>query len=265
MRKIQLLVAAFAVLVAGTFVGVSDVSADQCNNTCAEDCKGLNGADQKACKLKCLGGRCGNPGAIAVAEATDEPGIDCSGDGQCNEFCDATPDPDCRVPCHRAAPGLVFSGQDTAGLVVDTKSFDQVVQMCADDALAQGCQPGAGPPITPLAELCRKTFAAYPECMTCLGVSTDEASCYICLKSIELVMEPNFCAVWQPTWCTETSRLFDACVDFGDTDAIALLEAKCAEVAKEKSLVSSWLRAPIPKEPRPLCYEFETALLCFGY
>jgi len=95
--KLQLPLVIFFILITTTFLGSysSDLSADPCGESCKTDCQGITGQERGVCMRQCLGGRCDNKGVQHAAELLGKTGFDCSADGQCNEFCDSSPDPDC--------------------------------------------------------------------------------------------------------------------------------------------------------------------------
>jgi hypothetical protein len=66
-----------------------------CIAGCNEECNLLvGGALRLNCKIACRAGRCGQYGALQLAAATEEPGLNCEFDEVCNEFCAEGPVPD---------------------------------------------------------------------------------------------------------------------------------------------------------------------------
>ncbi len=99
---------------------------DSCASTCSADCAGITGGARKDCQLACLTGRC----EMEVGGASNGPGIDCSEDGTCNEFCEVDFkagifDRDCCAPplgfCLGACPEnfgcRILDGVDTCLLI----------------------------------------------------------------------------------------------------------------------------------------------------
>ena len=188
--KITLLGLALAML-----AGCSDLNevdgavaavSDGCENSCTVDCKDVKGPERRDCTLSCLAGRCGNAGAGNAGDNAGEPGIDCSEDGVCNEFCEMDPDPDCGVPCNTENPGLVLNGSDWVG----SASQNDVLLACEAEAESQGC---VGTKDHPLLLICKYTLDEI-HCDTCIEVG-DSGNCVKCaevLLSAMLQVECKF-------------------------------------------------------------------------
>lgn len=117
----------FIVLITIPFLGSypPELNAGPCEQSCKTDCQGITGQERGVCIRQCLGGRCDNHGVQTAAQMLGKAGFDCSADGQCNAFCESTPDPDCVYfpPGHAGFAVKVFYN----GTIVDVTDGSLVV------------------------------------------------------------------------------------------------------------------------------------------
>ena len=122
----QLPLVIFIVLITIPFLGsyAPELYAGPCEESCKTDCQGITGQERGGCIRQCLGGRCDNHGVQTAAQMLGNAGIDCSADGQCNAFCDATPDPDCvYIPPGHAGIAVKFY---VNGTIIDFLEYELI-------------------------------------------------------------------------------------------------------------------------------------------